>query len=476
MSRRGYDSSEIYEERDYYANRDHGRHTVYDDEIETRERRRVPERELDFLRDDYGRREAGTLVLREENRERSRERPRRTDPGVDEVIIARGPREKEKIRDMEYVQDEVIVARVSPRERERPQERDFVKREEIDREVTYRPRGAPVATEREEFVYRRAEPAPLPRQQVRQEREEYVFRAPVVREPSPARTEISVRERETERPRETGRREEIIIRRDEKERERPREPEYRDEEIIIRRDEKERERPRDIGYRDDEIIIKRDERSRGPPKERERDFEREEIIISDRDRRRPRAASYERESLTVTSGERERPRARSRGDFREEEQIIVRRDEGRTRAASRGGFREDEQILVRHDEGRSRAGSRGGFREDDLIIRRGERERERPRERPREESRERSYDDIIFRHDEYKGRHEDQIVIRRREKSPSPGPEPEPEPVRVREPEPVRDLGPVRAPPIVQEIITHHRHIDHGRLLLITGDSSAHST
>ena len=409
MSRRGYDTSEIYEEReherDYYAPRDHSRRTVYEDEIEIRERRRVPEREPEFLREDYGRREAGPLVLREEVRERSRERPRRRE-AVEEVIIARGPREKENTRGREFVEDEVIVARSSPIERERPRER------------------------------------PLPPRQVRQEREEYIFRAPPIREPSPARTEISIRERERERPQERDyREEEIIIRRDEKERERPRGRDYREEQITIRRDEKERDRPRGRDSTDEEIIIKREERSRGPPRERQRGFEKEEIIISDRDKRRPRAASYERESLTVSTSERERPRARSRGD---------------------GG--DDEQIIIRRGEGRSRAGSRGGFRE-------------------------RNHDDIIFQHDEYKGRHEDQIIIRE--------PSPDRTEISIREKDrerprdsdyreeeivirrdekesayreaPMRDLGPVRAPPIVQEIITHHRHIDHGRLLLITG-------
>lgn len=46
----------------------------------------------------------------------------------------------------------------------------------------------------------------------------------------------------------------------------------------------------------------------------------------------------------------------------------------------------------------------------------------------------------------------------RRSPSPSPIPSPEPEPVRMVE----REQPIVRAPPIHQEIITHHRHIDHG--------------
>jgi hypothetical protein len=49
----------------------------------------------------------------------------------------------------------------------------------------------------------------------------------------------------------------------------------------------------------------------------------------------------------------------------------------------------------------------------------------------------------------------DEIIIRRREeRSPSPAPLPPPPP----------PPQPEIRPPIIQEIITHHRHIDHGKL------------
>ncbi|KAK3715127.1 hypothetical protein LTR37_007337 [Vermiconidia calcicola] len=53
----------------------------------------------------------------------------------------------------------------------------------------------------------------------------------------------------------------------------------------------------------------------------------------------------------------------------------------------------------------------------------------------------------------------EQIIIRRKERSPSPEPpprEPTPEPLPPPPPEPIY------RPPIIQEVITHHRHIDHG--------------
>ena len=452
MSRRGYEASEIFEERDrnYYEPSSHGRRdrTVYAEDVEIHERRRAPERDRqpEFLREDYARHEAGPLVLRDEKRERSRERPRRKDVEVDETVISRSTRERP--REREVIADEVIVARGG---RERPRERreEFIERDEYERDVVYRPRERDlppqqVRSEREEFVFRRGErdrefdrerqivSSPPPPQAIRSEREEYVFRAPKIREPSPEperqRTEISIRERS---------------------RGPPREREYEEE---------------------DDIIFRRDERSRGAPRGRERDFE--EVFI-DRDRRRPRAASYERESLSIDIDERERPRARSRGDFRseeekiiirrgdreprprtpprEEEQIIIRRADREPRA--RSPPRDEEQIIIRRDEGRSRAPSRGRFDDEEIKIRRGGGERERFRERSRETHRG-DYEDIEFKHDDKNGRHKDEIIIRRNERSPSPLPVPEP----PRAPEPVR------APPIVQEVITHHRHIDHGKL------------
>ncbi|KAL8824923.1 MAG: hypothetical protein Q9191_004730, partial [Dirinaria sp. TL-2023a] len=410
MSRRGYPSSEVYEERDreYYAPRRGGRTAEYD-EVDIRERRRVADREPDFLREDYGRSSnAGPLVLRDDKRPTAESRPpRRGDREVvetDEVFVSRAsrepPRDRPRVKPVERGEAQMrssTVAATAGREREY-HERD---REEIiyrDRE-TFSPPPQQVAREREEFVYRPRERTPP---QIAREREEFVFR-PRPREPSYER-------------------EEIIIREGEREKERPREREYRDEEIIVRRGEKERERPRG--------------------------FEQEEITIRDREREglRPRARSYERDSLTVRDDRTVRSRSR---DYREED-IIIRRGEG-DRPWQRSPPRDyrEEDITIRRSEReappRNKSRERG-YRDDELVIR----ERDRPREKsrgPRDE------EDIIIRHDDNDRRHKDEIIIRRNERSPSPEPYVPPPPP----PEP----EPVRAPPIHQEIITHHRHIDH---------------
>ena len=425
MSRRGNPSSEVYEERDreYYAPRRGGRTAEYD-EVDIRERRRGADREPEFLREDYGRSSnAGPLVLRDDKRSTAESRPpRRGDREVvetDEVFVSRAPREppRDRPRVKPVERDEVAYRRekesstVAATAGRDYSERD---REEIiyrDRE-TFSPPPQQVAREREEFVYRPRERTPP---QIAREREEFVFR-PRPKEPSYER-------------------EEIIIREGEREKERPREREYRDEEIIVRRGEKERERPRE--------------------RERDRGFEQEEIIIRDRDREglRPRARSYERESLSVRDDRTVRSRSR---DYREED-IIIRRGEGERpwqrsppRRSPPRDYREEDITIRRSEREAPRNKSRErGYRDDQLVIR----ERDKPRERsrgPRDE------EDIIIRHDDNDRRHKDEIIIRRNERSPSPEPYVPPPPP----PEP----EPVRAPPIHQEIITHHRHIDHGKL------------
>ena len=303
MSRRGYPSSEIYEERDreYHSPRRGGRTAEYD-EIDIRERRRATDRQPEFLRDDYGRSSnAGPLVLHDDKRSSVGSTVRHRDKEVveNEVLISRaqrGERERPKVRPVEREE-------AAYRRRQAPTtEREYSEREEIiyrDRE-RYSPPPQQIAREREEFYYRPRERSPP---QIAREHEEYVFR-PKPREPVYEREEIIIRDGERERARE-----------------RPKEREYKEEEIVIRRDEREKERPRererDRGYEEDEIVIRREERERQRPRERERDrgYEQEEIIIRERDRERlrPRASSYERESLSVRSDDKIRSKSR---DFR----------------------------------------------------------------------------------------------------------------------------------------------------------------
>ncbi|KAI4240169.1 MAG: hypothetical protein L6R40_005302 [Gallowayella cf. fulva] len=433
MSRRGHTSSEVYEqrdrERDYYSPRDRGDRggrTVEYDELDIRERRRTSAREPDFLREDYGRSTAGPLVLRDDKREREsdfrprpRDRPREV---VDEreVIVARGPRSERPTatdRDINIDREELVYR---TREPERPRTRE-------------------INIERDDIVYQPRPRDPEP-QQIRRVREDWEYRRP--REPEVEREVIDIRERERERPREREvKEEEIIIRRGSgsRERERPRKPDYKDQELVIRRTSRsrERERPRERDYREEDvdIRIRRDEREREKPRVREPDraYEKDEIIIrrdeGGRDRPRTRASSFDRETIRLSTSEREPRRAKSRADFQEEDITIRREERDRPSVRSRD------------------------FREEDLIIRRRDASRE-TRRPMRSRSRSRDREDITIRHDERGGRHRDEIIIRREEKSPSPEP--------VYAPPPPPEPEPIRAPPIHQEIITHHRHIDHG--------------
>ncbi|KAI4182237.1 MAG: hypothetical protein L6R41_006098 [Letrouitia leprolyta] len=424
MSRRGYASSELYEQRerdrDYYPPRDRGGRTVEYDEVDIRERRRTSAREPDFLRDDYGRSAAGPLVIRDDKRDRESEyrpRPRDRTREVEErdIIVSKGPRsERTSDRDINYEREELVYR---SREPERPRTRE-------------------INIERDDIVYQPRPREPEP-QQIRRVREDWEYRRP--REPEIERETIDIRERERERPRERDTKdEEIIIRRRSRsiERERPREREYKDQEIVIRRSSRsrERERPRQSDFREEDIVIRRNERERERPRERERDrgYEKDEIIIrrDEGNRPRTRASSFDRETIKLRVDEKEPRRARSRADFREED-ITIRREE--------------------------RERPTRDFREEDLIIRRRDASRETRRTmRSRSRSRSRDREDITIRHDDRGGRHRDEIIIRRDEKSPSPEPVYAP-PLPPPEPEPIR------APPIHQEIITHHRHIDHGK-------------
>ncbi|KAL8806929.1 MAG: hypothetical protein Q9182_001058 [Xanthomendoza sp. 2 TL-2023] len=429
MSRRGYASSELYEqrdrERDYYPPRDRGGRTVEYDEIDIRDRRRTSAREPDFLREDYGRSNAGPLVVRDDKRERESEfrpRPRDRPREVEEreVIVARGPRSERPSatdRDINIEREELVYR---TREPERPRTRE-------------------INIERDDIVYQPRPRDPEP-QQVRRVREDWEYRRP--REPEIERETIDIRERERERerPRERDfKEEEIIIRRGSgsRERERPRKSDYKDQELVIRRSSRsrERERPRERDYREEDIDIRirRDEREKPRVREPDRGYEKDEIIIRrdeiGRDRPRTRASSFDRETIRLSTSEREPRRAKSRADFQEED-ITIRREE-RDRPSTRSR----------------------DFREEDLIIRRRDASRE-TRRTMRSRSRSRDREDITIRHDDRGGRHRDEIIIRRDEKSPSP------EPVHA-PPPPPPEPQPIKAPPIHQEIITHHRHIDH---------------
>ncbi|PGH16304.1 hypothetical protein AJ79_01843 [Helicocarpus griseus UAMH5409] len=168
--------------------------------------------------------------------------------------------------------------------------------------------------------------------------------------------------------------------------------------------------PAPRGVERDELVVRTRERSRPPPP-RESDFERDEYLMRrgkehGADRRPVRGYDWEweRERDWEMEREREREREGGRGDNGYRKGSYVRE-----RSKPRG---DREEIIVRRDEG-DRGGGRG----------RGDIER-------------------------------DEVIIRRREESSSSSSS-ESRPSSPFEP------PPIRAPPIHQDVVTHHRHVDH---------------
>lgn len=225
---------------------------------------------------------------------------------------------------------------------------------------------------------------------------------------------------------------------------------------------------------------------RSPSPEPERRIEREEIIVRKEhpEARRPApppARDYEREEIIVRRGEqREAERVRPPPAREvERDEVIIRRDE-------RGGNPRYAAVYDRDDLVNRRPPPRDDFEREEIIIRR-ERDDSPPPSLPRHRGRDDPYglpravsherersrigrpradsdtDEIIFRRDEREvGRHgrareREEIIIRRRE-SRSPSPASSHSPSVRSPPEPPM----INAPAIHQEIITHHRHIDHG--------------
>ncbi|EXJ79690.1 hypothetical protein A1O3_07971 [Capronia epimyces CBS 606.96] len=313
-----------------------------------------------------------------------------------------------------FVDEEVDYRRGTP-VRERERERDITVRDD----VRERPRsgldwlqdgygrtsaGAVVLAKREredfEFVprLRRRSPSPEPERKI--EKEEIIVRK---RDESTSRPPPRIRERDR-----AFDREEVIIRRDERDGDRRLPPPTRD-----------RER--------DEIIFRRDERERLPPA-REQNTSREEIVIrrGDEGGRVRYDADYDRDDVVSRRGD----YARSvRGDV-ERDEVIIRREE---QNLSPRGY--DDYPLSRpksHERARSRARRSSSASNQEIIIRQEEREG-RGGTRDRQE-----------------------IIIRKNSRSRSPSTSVTSAPAGPPPPQVIN------APTIHQEVITHHRHIDHG--------------
>ncbi|KAF9701020.1 hypothetical protein EKO04_000975 [Ascochyta lentis] len=230
------------------------------------------------------------------------------------------------------------------------------------------------------------------------------------------------------------------------------------DDITLRRSDTGGRGRRDVEREKDEIdvTIRRREQSRGPPP-REAHFERDiPFRRGDGAHPRPREVSLERDDV----------RFRGRGD-----NIDIRASrkefssDGRDASAERGSIRFQERdgnfdLRASHREF-SRNGRDRSVERDSLVIRNRERSLPPPSSRGELVAREREEFVVRRPREQSRGPRErevvkDEIVIRRmEERSPSPEPLPPPPP-----PPPAPE--PEIRPPIIQEIITHHRHIDHG--------------
>jgi len=212
-------------------------------------------------------------------------------------------------------------------------------------------------------------------------------------------------------------------------------------------------------------LVIRDSRrvdDRRPEPRRTRSVEREDITIRHRDRDSYRRDA-EREEIDVTV-KHDSSRPPRRREIERDEDFYVRRGSGR-----RPDRVEKEEIIVRHDD---RGRDRNELEHvDDIRIRHRSKSRQRQRSLPPRRV-ERDNEEIVVSHRHRQSRDRsrssshsrrgridtEEIIIRRREeRSPSPRPPPTPEPVII----PTIVRPPIHEE-IHREIITHHRHIDHG--------------
>ncbi|KAF2725275.1 hypothetical protein K431DRAFT_317757 [Polychaeton citri CBS 116435] len=373
--------------------------TIVSGRVTERERIEGGPRRPDFLKEDYGRTQAGPLVVRKRFEE-------------EDDYYTRAPRRRSSHESM--------------RSRQPPDRRE----EDIDIRIREREREsvAPSRVSRYPRTEFRESIAPS-RAPIREERT------------SNDEIEIRIRKEESEKPAPPP----------------PPPPESVYEEIRFRRGGGERPAP--------------------PPAPRT-EVEEKDIDIRIREREQSRAPSPPRSHFT------------SRGR-REEEDIDIRiRERSSSRPApsrmSRS-HREDDDIDIRiRERSASRAAPsrapRGRTEEEDIDIRIRERSMSRPA--PRSMSRgtlvRRDEEEWLIRKKKRaptpppppsppRDYEKEEIIIRRRHRSvtpprePTPEPEPEPEPPREPTPEPLPPPpDPIYERPIIREIITHHRHIDHG--------------
>lgn len=244
-----------------------------------------------------------------------------------------------------------------------------------------------------------------------------------------------------------------------------------------RREEDFRSTPRGRREVEEDTLVIRGGRGAPPPPSSVREFERDDISVrrSEASSRRPRESEREETDITIRRREQSRPRAPPEVREIEREDIVFRRGDGapprprevdierediRFRERSTPPRRErdrDGSVTFRHEHREeSRHGRERDVHKDSLVIRGRERSLPPPA-RPRGELVAREREEFVVRRREPSPPPreviKDEIIIRRKEeRTPTPPPPPPPPP----------PPAPEIRPPIIQEIITHHRHIDHG--------------
>ena len=253
--------------------------------------------------------------------------------------------------------------------------------------------------------------------------------------------------------------------------------------------------------------MERDRDRQGPPYPRSErgSFGEEEVIYRERTTSRPPPpVNRSEEKIDIRIREDEKPEWRPpppRSEYRERDvdEVRFRRgDGGRAPPPARTNVDEEEYTFTRRERERSRPPpQRSEVRKEEIDIDIRNTRSPPPREPPRgREVRKEEIDidiDINERsgpaprqrsqsrgalvrkdHEEWVVRRrrtpspspprdveKEEIIIRRKERTPSPEPLPPPrEPTP--EPLPPPPEPPIYRPPIIQEVITHHRHIDHG--------------
>ena len=341
----------------------------------------------------------------------------------DETVVSgrraeRGPRQPDFLRD-DYGKSsqagELVV-----RERREEREDDYVSRAPTRRRslesVRSRPPPARSEVDKEEFIFRerdrdnRGPPYPRSERGSFTEKDEMITRTRTRSRPPASR----VGERSEEKI-------DIRIHEDDTKSEwRPPRREYKEQDV-------------------DEIRFRRG--GGGPPPPRT-EIEKEEITFTERSRPPPARTEVDKEEIIFRESRRSPPPREV-----EKEEIIFResrspppREPYRGREVRKEEIDIDINIRDRSaPPPRERSMSRGplvGRVNEEWIVRKRRSPSPPP---PRDFEKE-------------------QIIIRRKERTPSP----EPEPPRELTPEPPPPPEPIYRPPIIQEVITHHRHIDHG--------------